>query len=43
MNLKRAHCEARLNKLKEGTNLDWATGEALALGSLLHEGESMRF
>ena len=37
--LKKTHCEARVNKLYEGKNIDWATAEALAFGSLLHEGK----
>eukprot|EP00794_Sanderia_malayensis_P020276 gene20276-22262_t len=40
--LKKMHCEARLNKLKEGKHIDWATAEALAFGSLLHEGINVR-
>lgn len=30
--------QARLQKLEEGTKLDWSTAEALALGSLLCQG-----
>lgn len=37
--LRKNHCEARLNKLFEGKSIDWATAEALAFGSLLHEGK----
>ena len=36
--LKKTHCEARVNKLNEGKNIDWATAEALAFGTLLHDG-----
>ncbi|XP_048586334.1 2-oxoadipate dehydrogenase complex component E1 isoform X2 [Nematostella vectensis] len=36
--LKKTHVNARLAKLKEGTGIDWATAEALALGSLLYQG-----
>ncbi|XP_076065924.1 2-oxoadipate dehydrogenase complex component E1 [Oratosquilla oratoria] len=40
--LKRSHVEARIKKLSEGTKLDWATAEAVAMGSLLHEGYNVR-
>ena len=36
--LKKTHVEARIKKLKSGTGIDWATAEALALGSLLYQG-----
>ena len=32
------HCDKRVQKLTEGAALDWATGEALAFGSLLQQG-----
>lgn len=32
----------RLRKIEEGTNLEWATAEALALGSLLFQGFNVR-
>ncbi|CAG2104913.1 unnamed protein product, partial [Medioppia subpectinata] len=32
----------RLNKLKEGVKIDWATAEALAFGSLLYQGFNVR-
>lgn len=38
--LKKTHIDTRLQKLKEGTTIDWATAEALALGSLLFQGGS---
>ncbi|XP_068204205.1 2-oxoadipate dehydrogenase complex component E1 [Palaemon carinicauda] len=40
--LKKTHIESRLKKLSEGVNLDWATAEALAMASLLHEGFDVR-
>lgn len=40
--LKKMHCDARLEKLLNGTKIDWATAEALALGSLLYEGCNVR-
>lgn len=36
--LKKTHIDARLNKLKDGTAIDWATGEAMAIGSLIFQG-----
>ena len=36
--LKKTHVEARLKKLKNGNGIDWATAEALAIGSLLYQG-----
>eukprot|EP00795_Rhopilema_esculentum_P002591 gene2591-786_t len=40
--LKKTHCDARVNKLNEGKNIDWATAEALAFGTLLHDGYNIR-
>ncbi|ORX63115.1 oxoglutarate dehydrogenase, E1 component [Hesseltinella vesiculosa] len=40
--LKKYHIESRLKKLDQGKGLDWATGEALAFGSLLQEGYGVR-
>ncbi|KAK6999788.1 endoribonuclease Dicer [Biomphalaria glabrata] len=40
--IKKTHIERRINRLTEGTHLDWATGEALAFGSLLHQGYNVR-
>lgn len=31
-------CEARTKKIESGENIDWATAEALAIGSLLLQG-----
>lgn len=36
--LKKTHVEARIKKLVSGTGIDWATAEALAIGSLLYQG-----
>lgn len=36
--LKKTHCDARVKKLEDGSGLDWATAEALAIGSLLYQG-----
>lgn len=33
--LVKTHCEQRLSKLDTGSKIDWATAEALAIGSLL--------
>ncbi|KAM3609018.1 uncharacterized protein V6R79_008537 [Siganus canaliculatus] len=40
--LGKTHVQARLQKLEEGTKLDWSTAEALAFGSLLSQGFSIR-
>ncbi|XP_022090977.1 probable 2-oxoglutarate dehydrogenase E1 component DHKTD1, mitochondrial isoform X2 [Acanthaster planci] len=34
--------EARLKKIQEGNGIDWATAEAMAIGSLLYQGFSVR-
>jgi len=36
--LQKTHIDRRLQKLAEGRDLDWATAEALAIGSLLYQG-----
>ncbi|RUS19431.1 thiamine diphosphate-binding protein [Endogone sp. FLAS-F59071] len=36
------HVQARLQRVQEGRRIDWATAEALALGSLLLEGFNVR-
>lgn len=41
--LKKTHVEARVKKLMSGTGIDWATAEALAIGSLLYQGYQVRF
>ncbi|CAJ0592057.1 unnamed protein product [Cylicocyclus nassatus] len=40
--LQKTHCEARMQKMKSGENIDWGTAEALAFGSLLMEGNDVR-
>ena len=39
--LKR-HVKTRLESLDKGTGIDWATGEALAWGSLMLDGHDIR-
>lgn len=41
--LKKTHVETRIKKLENGTSIDWATAEALAIGSLLYQGYQVRF
>lgn len=38
-NVQKAHVDRRLEKLKDGRGLDWATAETLAFGSLLYQGK----
>lgn len=40
--LSRMHIEARLHAVESGRNIDWATAEAMALGSLLLDGYNVR-
>ncbi|XP_054475326.1 2-oxoadipate dehydrogenase complex component E1 [Anoplopoma fimbria] len=40
--LRKTHVQARLQKLEDGTKLDWSTAEALAFGSLLSQGFNIR-
>lgn len=40
--MTKQHIKKRLEKLKEGVGLDWATAEALAMGSLLIQGYNVR-
>uniref|UniRef100_A0A672M6C3 2-oxoadipate dehydrogenase complex component E1 n=1 Tax=Sinocyclocheilus grahami TaxID=75366 RepID=A0A672M6C3_SINGR len=40
--LRKTHVLARLQKLEEGTKLDWSTAEALAFGTLLCQGFDIR-
>ncbi|XP_005993893.1 2-oxoadipate dehydrogenase complex component E1 isoform X1 [Latimeria chalumnae] len=40
--LLKTHSQARIQKLEEGTKLDWSAAEALALGSLLCQGFNVR-
>ncbi|XP_063466167.1 2-oxoadipate dehydrogenase complex component E1 isoform X2 [Symphalangus syndactylus] len=40
--LLKTHIQSRMEKVMDGTKLDWATAEALALGSLLAQGFNVR-
>ncbi|XP_075998317.1 2-oxoadipate dehydrogenase complex component E1 [Genypterus blacodes] len=40
--LGKTHAQARLQKVQEGTKLDWSTAEAMAFGSLLSQGFNIR-
>uniref|UniRef100_A0AAY4BQT1 2-oxoadipate dehydrogenase complex component E1 n=1 Tax=Denticeps clupeoides TaxID=299321 RepID=A0AAY4BQT1_9TELE len=40
--LRKTHVQGRIQKLQEGTKLDWSTAEALAFGSLLCQGFNVR-
>lgn len=36
------HVQGRLKKLAEGTKIDWATAEAMAIGSIMYQGHNVR-
>ena len=36
--LRKSHVEERIRKLGMGNNIDWATAEALAIGTLMLQG-----
>lgn len=40
--LMKSHVQSRLNKIANGEHLDWATAEALAIGTLLYQGYNVR-
>lgn len=40
-NLLKSHIQARINKVADG-KIDWATAEAMAMGSLLYQGYNVR-
>lgn len=40
--IQKTHVEKRRQRLEEGTNIDWSTGETLAIGSLLCQGFNVR-
>lgn len=40
--MQKTHVGGRLKKLKDGGKIDWATAEALAIGSLLYQGYNVR-
>ncbi|XP_073994846.1 2-oxoadipate dehydrogenase complex component E1 isoform X2 [Rhodnius prolixus] len=41
-NLKKAHINARIERLNKNAAIDWSTAEALAVGSLLYQGFNAR-
>lgn len=40
--LQKTYIKSRLSKISQRSNIDWATAEALAFGSLLYEGYNVR-
>lgn len=40
--LEKTQCQSRMKKVESGLNIDWATAEALAIGTLLLEGNHVR-
>ncbi|XP_058443046.1 probable 2-oxoglutarate dehydrogenase E1 component DHKTD1 homolog, mitochondrial isoform X2 [Malaya genurostris] len=40
--LRKHHVDARLKKISEGMRIDWATAEAMAIGSLMYQGFNVR-
>lgn len=40
--LAKTFVKSRINRITEGEKIDWATGEALAIGSLLYQGYDVR-
>ena len=36
--IQKTHVERRRQRMEEGVDLDWATAEALAMGSLMYQG-----
>ena len=38
--IQKTHVERRKLRLIEGTDIDWSTAEALAIGSLLYQGNT---
>ncbi|CAG2189123.1 DHKTD1 [Mytilus edulis] len=40
--IQKTHLDRRLQKIQDGGDLDWATAEALAIGSLLYQGFNVR-
>ncbi|KAH8278344.1 hypothetical protein KR018_000038 [Drosophila ironensis] len=40
--LLKTHVTGRLKKLENGVKIDWATAEALAIGSLMYQGHNIR-
>lgn len=42
LHLLKTHVQARKQKVADGNRIDWATAEAMAMGSLLYEGKFFR-
>lgn len=42
LHLLKTHVQARQRRVAEGIKIDWATAEAMAIGSLLHQGYNVR-
>ncbi|XP_037921992.1 probable 2-oxoglutarate dehydrogenase E1 component DHKTD1 homolog, mitochondrial [Hermetia illucens] len=40
--LLKTHVSGRLKKIQQGQKIDWATAEALAIGSLMYQGHNVR-
>ncbi len=40
--LEKHHVEGRLRRLTEATKIDWGLAEALAVGTLLYQGEGQK-
>lgn len=40
--LLKSHIQGRINKVADGNKIDWATAEAMAIGSLLYDGYNVR-
>ena len=41
--LRKSHIEERIRKLEAGKAIDWATAEALAVGTLLLQGKATKW
>ena len=39
--IQKTHVERRRQRVEEGVDLDWATAEALAIGSLMYQGRRL--
>ena len=39
--IQKTHVERRRQRVEEGVDLDWATAEALAIGSLMYQGRQL--
>ncbi len=38
--LRKSHISERIKRLEQGDSIDWATAEALAMGTLLYQGQN---